>query len=98
MVQKEIYKMKKKQQDVLQTSNKRYQATDHLNVLNLKNPISWREYKDPSEWLEDFRTERGKVRDFNNMHLLCVSKGNQLEHFIGKTVEFLTNLPATDTS
>ena len=67
--------MKKRQQEVVRTSIKRYQVTDHLNVLKLRNPISWRECKDPQEWLGAFRTESDKIGNLDNMHLLNVPKG-----------------------
>ena len=59
---------------------KRYQATEHLTVLNLKIPTSWRESKHINDWREDFRTEGSKIGNLDNMHLLCVPKGRQLEY------------------
>ena len=86
--------MRKKQIEELNKTIKRYQATEHITVLNLRNPTSWREYKDSLEWLEDFRTEDGRIGNLNNMHLLCVPKGRQLKNFLEKMVEFLSHPPA----
>ena len=43
--------------------------------------------------MEDFRTEGSKILNLNNMHLLCIPKGKQLEYFVEKTVEFLRSIP-----
>ena len=67
LVQYEIYKRNMKKYEALRTSIKRYSATEHINMLELKNPTSWRQYKSPEEWLEDFRTESGKVGNLGNM-------------------------------
>ena len=72
---------------------KRYQATNHIMVLNLENAMSWRGYKNPLLWLEDFRTEGNKMGTLDNMHQLCVPKGKQLDHYVEETVRFLRNPP-----
>ena len=50
-----------RQNKVLNTNTKRYQETEHIAVLNLRNPTSRREYKDSLVWLEEFRTECNKT-------------------------------------
>ena len=80
--QMEVNKKWKKKEEELSTTLKRYRETNHITVLNLKNPTSWRGYRKPLHWMEDFRTEGNKMGNLNNMHQLCVPKGKQLDHFV----------------
>ena len=93
LVQFEIYRRNVKKYETLRTSIKRYSATEHINVLELRNPMSWRQYKTPEDWLEDFRTESGKVGNIGNMSTLCVPKGLQLDAFVNGVVNYLTDTP-----
>ena len=88
-----IYAKREKQMEQLITTIMRYQATKHITLLNLRNPTSWREYKDLNLWLEDFRTEGNKTGCLDNITKLCVPKGKQLDHFMDKTVNFLKDTP-----
>ena len=66
----------------------------HITLLNVRNPVSWRQNGEPKLWLEDFRTEGNKPGCLGNITELCLPKGKQLEHFVEKTAKFIRNPPS----
>ena len=83
-----VYKKWKKKEEELSTTLKRYRETNHIKVLNLKNPTSWEDTKSPST---GWKTSELKGTRWVTS-TTCISsdpKGKQLDHFVEETVCFL---------
>ena len=67
-VQSSIYEQNKKRQVALNLSIKSYEQMEHITLLHLNTLLSWREYKDPLDWLENFTMPQGKPGNLDNIH------------------------------
>ena len=65
-VQSSIYEQNKKRQVALNLSIKSYEQMEHITLLHLNTLLSWREYKDPLDWPENFTMSQGKPGDLDN--------------------------------